>query len=279
MVYRSILVHVDDDERASDARADAGLALALERNARLVGLAPTGWLNWAVPVAPAPLGMEELALAKDTLREVARAAAGRFGARCAQHPFEALDVQVDDADAGESLVRHALVHDLLVMSQPDPAQRARYARDRSLLERVLLHAPRPVLVLPHARPVWRACRTVALAWNGSREAARAASDAMPLLVAARRVLLLGVEEAIDLRMRVDLPQAADWLRWHGVAVEPVELLAPDSVADALLSKASAVEADLLVMGAYGRSRWTERVFGGTTRRVLEAAALPVLVSH
>lgn len=279
MVYRSILVHVDDNDAASDARADAGTALALERSARLAGIAPTGWVDWYVPVAPVPLGMEDLSLAMDALREAARRAAERFRARCTAHRAESLSVQVDDAGTVESLVRHAVVHDLLVMSQPDPAQTGRYGRERTVLEQVLLHSPRPVLVLPHAHPVWSGCRTVVLAWNGSREAARAAADAMPLLTAARTVHLLQVEEATDLQARIGLSEAADWLRWHGVAVEPQQRAAGGPVAGDLLSSATAVGADLLVLGAYGHARWMERVLGGATRGVLDDATLPVLMSH
>ncbi len=152
------------------------------------------------------------------------------------------------------------------------------AADLRLLQTVLLDSGRPILLTPD-RPPQHLGRHVAIAWKESREAARAVAFALPSLAAADRVTIVSVEE--DARTAVE---ACERLRhaliWHNTATtmrhikpegrEPVE---------ALLAAVAAQGADLLVMGGYGHSRLREVVFGGVTRRVLQAADVPVLMAH
>ena len=64
-----------------------------------------------------------------------------------------------------------------------------------------------------------------------------------------------------------------------VEVKDIEVASDASIGDALLSQASAIGADLLVMGAYGHARWQELVMGGATRTILKSMTVPVLMSH
>ena len=118
-------------------------------------------------------------------------------------------------------------------------------------------------------------RTVLVAWNGKREAARAAHDALPFLQGAERVELCAIGEGAG----AGLDDAAGMLRRHGVPVQAERLAGGDLHAgEMLLAQAVAHRADLLVMGAYGHSRLRELVIGGATRHVLHHATLPVLFS-
>jgi len=145
------------------------------------------------------------------------------------------------------------------------------------LEAALLESGRPVLLLPAASQV-PVARSVAIAWNGSVEAARAASAALPILAKAARVLLLAGEK--DRPIEPSLAEFAEWLDRHRIAaaVETVALKGWP-VGERLVADAVAAGADLLVMGAYGRSRMRETIFGGATRSVLHESALPVLMAH
>jgi len=72
----------------------------------------------------------------------------------------------------------------------------------------------------------------------------------------------------------------DWLARQGIALHAVrQFPATASVGEALLAQAQAMQADLLVMGAWGHSRVSELILGGTTRHVLKHARLPVLLAH
>lgn len=279
MNYRSLLVHLNDDPRC-DARVDIAARIAINRNARLVGLAPAGVLEWYAPMAPAPFGAEELATAYQGMRARAQAHAAGFREQCASTRLEAFSAIVDEAPEASSVVRHGHGHDLIVLGQPTPSHRgARQAR--SLLEEVVLNASRPALVIPCAGDVETIGRTVLVAWNGSREAARAAADAMPLLISARTVHLIEFRRSVQREGAAEagLPAAAEWLRRHGVHVQSRVETGADDVGGALMSRAADCDADLVVMGAYGHARWTERLLGGATRSVLDQMAVPVLMSH
>lgn len=148
---------------------------------------------------------------------------------------------------------------------------------RLTIEATLLESARPVLILPSALKKWKE-DVVAIAWNGSAEAARAASAALPFLARADRVLLLaGVK---DRPVEPSLDDLAEWLGHHGIAAEQQKVaLRAWPVGEQLIDEAAAGGADLVVMGGYGHSRMREIVFGGATRAVLDGAKLPVLLAH
>jgi nucleotide-binding universal stress UspA family protein len=119
-------------------------------------------------------------------------------------------------------------------------------------------------------------------WNASREAARAIHDALPFLVAARQVVVATVDAAPRPGGHGEAPgfDLAAHLARHGVYVE---LRNVDGLGRtdgrALLDEAEAIAADMIVIGAYGRSRAEEMLFGGVTRELLRDASVPVFLSH
>lgn len=169
--------------------------------------------------------------------------------------------------------RHA---DIVVVGRP-PADFG-----HALVEGPLFESGRPVLVVPPAWKPQQIGRSVVVCWKPTREAARALADADEFLLSAEKVTLA----TVDARPSVDGygPQPgmdiAAHLARRGVKVELANL---DSLgrseARAIQQHALATGADLIVMGAYGRSRMSEFIFGGMTREMLATAAIPVLMSH
>jgi len=145
-----------------------------------------------------------------------------------------------------------------------------------VLEAVLLESGRPVLVVPPGG-VTSFAERVAVAWNGSVEAARAVAAAFPFMQAATvAVLAVGPQDSARAQVR-DLVR---YLAWHGIeASEQPISEGGDGPGAALLGAAAALGCDLLVMGAYTHNRFRQMIFGGVTRHVLAHAELPVLVAH
>jgi nucleotide-binding universal stress UspA family protein len=172
--------------------------------------------------------------------------------------------------------RHA---DLSIVSRP---QKTLAEARTGLLEGALFGSGRPVMVVP---PTWADApigKTVFLAWNAEREAARALADALPLLDPSARIVVATVDAKPTYEGHGDLPgyDISTHLARHGFKVELRNIDGmgkPDS--KALLEAAGGAGADLIVMGGYGRSRLSEMVFGGVTREMLTRSDIPILMSH
>ncbi|MGA0604057.1 universal stress protein [Caulobacter sp. KR2-114] len=171
----------------------------------------------------------------------------------------------------------AQLADLVIVEAPAPHDEAQ----RELVEALLFNTAAPCLLTPEGAGRRRSFHHAVIAWNGSRSAQRALGDALPLLREAASVSVLMVDERAG--RRVDTAGEAQVLRClsrHGVRAEAVRRPAGEGRAGAAILDACAeLGADLLVMGAYGRSRTAEAVFGGATRTVLGATTLPVLLSR
>jgi nucleotide-binding universal stress UspA family protein len=173
----------------------------------------------------------------------------------------------------DRLIAHSRHHDLVVVKG---GSRTHGGMGSDEVGRLLLGAGRPVLLAPtvHARPV----RSAVVAWKDTPEAARAVTAAIPLLKLAKRVYVVSASE--DDETRADQSGVVHHLQWHGIEAEARDVEPRGRAAyDAVLEMARAADADLLVAGAYGRSRLSEIVFGGFTEGLLEDASLPVLFQH
>jgi nucleotide-binding universal stress UspA family protein len=176
---------------------------------------------------------------------------------------------------------HARYADLTILGQRDPDSDAT-GPIRPRPERVTLASGRPILVVPYAGRFETIGKCVLIAWNASREAARAVADAMPLLAAADRVTVLAVDPQSGPDGHGDLPGAdiALHLARHEVKAQIERTVSADvPIGEVLLSRAADLGADLLVMGAYGHSRARELLLGGATRTILASMTIPVLMSH
>lgn len=144
--------------------------------------------------------------------------------------------------------------------------------------RLATEAARPVLLIPAAGKYPAIGRNITVAWNRSRESARAIFEALPLLTSADSVRLLAVNGAVSGALSQDdlMPQT---LARHGVKVRPVAIDGASGPGDALMADMAENRSDLLVMGCFGRPRLLEMVLGGVTHHVLSTAEVPVLLAH
>lgn len=145
-------------------------------------------------------------------------------------------------------------------------------------DELVLGTGRPVLIIPASGDVKPVGRRVLVAWNGSREAARAAFDSLSLIGAGAVVHLVTVESS---RGEASLDAMTRALSRHDVKAGSGSLTRSGggNVIDAILKFGAEFEADLLVVGCYGHSRLRETVFGGATTRILSTMTLPVLMAH
>jgi len=174
----------------------------------------------------------------------------------------------------DMLVEYARLRDLTILPMPPSS-------DQWYAEAIIFGSGRPTLILPESpkrRPFQLG--TVAVAWDFSRAAARAISDALPMLELAKKVHIVTVinEKALDSRRSGE--ELAKNLARHGIDVVLDKVDARGRpIGEVLESWTSSQGADLLVMGAYGHSKWREFVLGGATRSLLSKAPLPILLSH
>jgi nucleotide-binding universal stress UspA family protein len=281
MSYKDLLVVLDSDT-ASRGRMDIAAALAERFAAHLVGLYPL-----PIPEAPRHFGYYDPALLdpffhelreksqelSDKEREAFEHAASLRGLSAEWRAVEAV------AESDPAL--HARYVDLTILGQLDPDRGdADWIRPRP--EHVTLASGRPVLVVPYAGRYESVGRHVLIGWSATREAARAVSDAMPLLIAADVVTVLTIDAREGPDAHGELPGAdiSLHLARHGVKATIERTVSADiPVGDVLLSRAADLGADLLVIGAYGHSRVRELLLGGATRSILQSMTLPVLMSH
>lgn len=275
MELRDILVHVDHTN-GSDSRLDVALELARTHGAHLRALYVDPGPLVAVLV-DAPPSAELLAELDRTRTEQRAEAQRRFEARTRDAGVNC-ELHVEEGDPARHVTLYARYADLVVIGQPEDE-----AADGAVLpEGVVVECARPVLIVPYIGPRDTVGRRVLVAWNDSRESARALNDALPLLGAAAEVRVLAVnpppEAGRDLPY--DCAEVCTHLARHGVPAEAQHAVAPNlGVGDALLSRASDFGADLIVMGAYGHSRFREFLLGGASRHLLRHMTVPVLMSH
>jgi nucleotide-binding universal stress UspA family protein len=172
------------------------------------------------------------------------------------------------------LVEYARLRDLTILPVPE-------SYDQWYAEAVIFGSGRPTLILPQ-RPRSRPFEfgTVAVAWDFSRAAARAVSDALPLLEAASKVRVVTVLNEKHLDRKHSAEELSKNLSRHDIYIVLDRVDANGRPIDAVLeSYVSAHEVDVLVMGAYGHSRLREFVLGGATKSLLSKPPLPILFSH
>jgi nucleotide-binding universal stress UspA family protein len=147
----------------------------------------------------------------------------------------------------------------------------------SIVGDVAVHARAPVLAVPRGGTAFDAGSPALLAWNGSHEAANALRASVPLLAHAESVHLVTVGDQPESH---SASQAVRYLARHGIAVQTHERPHRDrSIAQTLFDTARELEAGCLVLGAYGHSRFRERLIGGVTRWMLDHSTIPLFLAH
>jgi nucleotide-binding universal stress UspA family protein len=285
---KTILVHVDETPHCPTRLAVAE-ALARRHQAELIAtyvVAPL-FLPIFMPGEVDPGVIEIIEAQRKSARAKAEAFFAGLKSRMPAAVWQIVDSESQglEADIVSALAGAARRADLTIVGQAGPAE-GDSAAPGLVPEHLVLQAGRPILVVPYAGRFTTVSERVMVAWNDSRESARALHDALPLLRKASAVTLVQVADAdlpgdVRERARTALQGVVRLLQRHGVKAV-AELTPSDDrtgIGELLLSRAADLGADLLVMGAYGHSRFRELVLGGATREILSAMTLPVLLAH
>ena len=279
MSYKTIAVYLPKPDSVANIMKVA-LPFAESFEAHLTGL----HVHSAVPVAGtigAQVPAEIIEQYMDIMREDAKAVAKSFNKAVAKANTPTEWRGEEDISTGTNMLAtiSALTRcaDIVVIGQPDPENRS-----GELTVDIILSAGRPALIVPaNAKPMDPE-GTVVIGWDGSRVAASAVFNSLPLLQRAKTVFVATAGKGDDVKVAVrkggvDLAEA---LVRHGVKAEVAMIVKGDSSAgEALTAYVAEQNASLLVLGCYGHSRLRERLFGGATLHVLEHMKTPVLMSH
>lgn len=253
-------------------RADAHLdAMALGVDRTQIGYSYVG--SGAVMIAAAMERAEEEARASEKAMNAA------IGAQSPDLRY-ALDSAVTQLGAlTEVVAARARYADLVIL--PLPYGEGRGVEDEAVLEAALFEGMAPVLVVPPKGMAATDPRRIVVAWNQSREALVATRRAMPLLRRADNVQIVVIDPPTHGPERSDPGgMLCQMLVRHGVRAEVMVLARTlPRVSDVLIRHLRESSGDLLVMGAYGHSRFREAILGGATRDMLERAEVPVFLAH
>jgi nucleotide-binding universal stress UspA family protein len=280
MAYKTILVHCHAD-RSAPARLALAAALAERHQAHLVGL-------HARPPFEPPVydssgyAMDVFFKDHEEALEASESASSEAFAKAVKGKAITSEWRSAKGYADDLLILNARCADLAIVGQNDPGAQARLPVPADLPESVAMATGRGTLVVPAGGAQKSLGGRAMLCWNASREAARAATEALPLLQAAGSVLVLVVEPRSSTFGHGGEPGAdvAVWLSRHGVKVTVQRDVAADAdVGGVILSRARDHGCDLVVMGIYGHSRLRELILGGASRTLLAGMTVPILMAH
>jgi len=279
-MYKTILFHADAS-RSAPKRMPLAALLAAQQGAHLICAAMTGISRYVYrqhEPLPHDVMRPDLAQLMTDRTQHILLDCDKMASSLGIQSYEKRLVH-DDAFGGlEQQSRYA---DLVIVGQADRDDPGAGALMQDLPEYLVLNCVRPVLVVPFAATTAAIGECVLVAWDGSSEAARAITGALPILRMASRVAILMVDPIVGINEHREEPGAdmALYLARHGVKVEVLSQAGDGDIGAVLLATADIVHADLLVMGAYGHPRFREILLGGATRTVLIKMRIPVLMSH
>ena len=270
---KSILLHLTDGQN-TDSSTAAAQQLATRFQTPLDGvfalpaLASTFWGYEAAEFLP---------VLQQRLEQTASGVLDGFRAHLTQAGQAGSATLLQDAYLS-TLAETAMPYDLLVTPQPK-AQPDTVVEMEFQVPDIIVHTACPTLVVPRGPLPAQIGSRVCVAWNNSRESSRALRDALPLLRQAQDILILSIHSPHHPAHGTQAAQT--FLTRHGLScrTETIATAEHHNVTHTLLSTAQQQQTDLLVMGAWGHSRFRELILGGVTRGILETSTLPVFMSH
>jgi nucleotide-binding universal stress UspA family protein len=276
-MIKDILVNLSVGDRPNPA-GDYAISVAAAFEAHLSGIAFV--YDPIVPVSGAGyIPADVIEMQERENAAASKAAVDRFAAACKRFGIaaEPLTLSASLAGVGDQFSHVARRFDLAIVGQAEPQKSA---VEEVIAEAALFQSGRPVIVVPYIQKDPLKLDRVMLCWDGSRAAARAIADAMPLLKKAGQVEIVIVSNERGKRDEIEGADMAQHLARHGLKVEVKRTVLGDiDVADVLLSHAADASVDFIVMGGYGHSRLREFVLGGVTRSIFRSMTAPVMMSH
>lgn len=281
MGYKTILVHADES-RHTLGRIRLAAHLAIQEDAHLIGAAATALPGmFYLPGVVSESGVTVTAYL-DYMRERAGATLVQFETIAQKAGVASFEKRIVNDEAGTGLCLQARYSDLVVVGQSDPDE-SQPALRSGFPEFVVMNCGRPVLIVPYAGEFTHVGKRILVAWDGSMEATRAVTAAIPFLCRAELVQVVVFDSKARPNAHGEQPGAdiALYLSRHGIRVEVSQQSTADDIdiGNALLSYATDFDADLIVMGGYGHSRFREVLLGGVTKTVLQSMTVPVLMAH
>ena len=276
MGFKTMLVHVDTG-RSAPARLKLSADLAARFAAHVTGLYVRRPFQ-APAFSDAGPAMDSLYRTYENAAKADEALATAAFRDLIGSTSLSSEWRVTDGLAEEIVAAHARYADLVIVGQSESDDATTTPSD--LAETVVIASERPVLIVPHIGVTKPPGKIVLLCWNGTREAARAATGALPILKQADKVIILLIDPRNDGDPEGPGGRVATWLARHGVkAVVKRDTAGDSDVGGVILSRAADQDADLVVMGLYGHSRMREWVLGGASRTLLASMTVPLLVAH
>jgi nucleotide-binding universal stress UspA family protein len=275
-MIKDIVVNLNVSAKESPA-GNYAIAVAAAFDAHLTGIAFL--YDPIVPLSGAGHVPAEVIVTQHDYQDAVRAVRERFAAASADAGITAkqLTLSASAVGAGDQFGKIARRFDLAVVGQAEPETNA---SEGIIVEAALFDSGRPVIIVPYIQKAPLKLDRVMVCWDGSRAAARAIGDAMPLLQRAGSVEVVAVTNERGKQDQVEGADIGAHLARHGLNVEVKRIPLGDiDVADMLLSHAADAEIDFIVMGGYGHSRLRQFVLGGVTRSILRSMTAPVLMSH
>lgn len=277
-MIKDIIVHLERDP-SRDIVRDFAISIAEVSAAHLTGVSFAFAMNipnYIMPDFPADTLADLLAESETAARD----AIDRFELAMKRNGLSAEPRLILQSEYGppKTFSEMARRFDLSVIMQSDDDNGI---SNDMLIEATLFDSGRPLIVVPYIQQAGLKLDRVVCCWDGSRAAARAINDALPLLRKAKSVELFTVENEKTANERVIRgAEIGRHLARHDLKIEVETTPAADvDVADTILSHIADCSASLLVMGGYGHSRLREFVLGGATRGILSAMTVPVFLSH
>ncbi|MDH3219458.1 MAG: universal stress protein [Gammaproteobacteria bacterium] len=279
MDFKNILLHLDHSSGCQN-RLEIAFGMAKSYDAQITGL-------FVVPDYVVP-SYVEAQISVDLITDVTEKAIARAGdtlsgyQKLADEYGVKMKAQVMEGQVIPILREHTKYADLLMLGQdqPEDPDNASYG----LADALLFEGACPCIVVPHSGKLSTPGKRVLLTWNASRESARAMREAMPLLQRAETVVVLSSEpddsDSDTARGHPHAEALAHYLESHGIESVSSGIADVDtSASDGIIGQAAEMNADLIVMGAYGHARLREIILGGVTRDMLKRAQVPLFLAH
>jgi nucleotide-binding universal stress UspA family protein len=274
-VIKDVIINLEH-QVARDPARDFAISIAETFDTHIAGV--------AFAYTPDFPGYTMMVLPSDILEQMvaesersARAAIERFDAAARRSLISAEGrlLRTIGAEAPAILSILARRFDLSVFMQSEPGR----VDNDDMIETALFQSGRPLIVVPYIQRDGLKLDRVVCCWDGSRAAARAFNDALPLLARATSVhLLIVLNEKTNKEVRG--VEIATHLARHDVKVQIETVPAPDiDVTNAILSYVADNSGTLIVMGGYGHAKLREVILGGVTREMLKSMTVPVFMSH
>ncbi len=276
-MIKDIVVNLSVGEKGGPA-GDYAISVASAFGAHLTGVAFV--YDPIVPVSGTGYIPAEVIESQQADNEAAaKAAIDRFAAATdrAGLSAEPLTLTASFAGAGDQFGRIARRFDLAIVGQAEPASNS---VEEIIAEAALFESGRPVILVPYIQKAPLKLDNVMVCWDGSKAAARAIADAMPLLIKAGSVEIAIITNERGKQDEIEGADMGQHLTRHGLKVDVNRIPGGGiDTADALLSHAADSGADFMVMGGYGHSRLREFILGGVTHSIFRSMTIPALLSH